>query len=55
MTSVHHGFGIKNLIQNKPIGKSHRDPLPRLLEQLLQRAGACSGSKKRIKNLDQKH
>lgn len=51
MTSVHHGFGIKNLVQNKPIGKSHRDPLPRLLEQLLQ----CSGSKKRIKNLDQKH
>jgi len=40
MTSVHHGFGIKNLVQNKPIGKSHRDPLPRLLEQLLQRAGA---------------
>lgn len=40
MTSAHHGFGAENLIRNKAIGKGQRDPLPRLLEQLLKRAGA---------------
>ncbi|CCW18483.1 hypothetical protein EBBID32_28360 [Sphingobium indicum BiD32] len=37
---MHHGFRPENLVQNKPIGKTQRDPLPRLLEQLLKRAGA---------------
>jgi hypothetical protein len=40
MTSVHHGFGRSNLIRNKAIGKDQRDPLPRLLAQLIERAGA---------------
>lgn len=40
MTSVHHGFRPENLVRNKPIGKTQRDPLPRLLGQLLKRAGA---------------
>lgn len=39
MTSVDHGFGLENLVRNQPIGKTQRDPLPRLLEQLLKRAG----------------
>lgn len=40
MTSVDHDFRTSNLIQNKAIGKRSRDPLPRLLTQLLDRAGA---------------
>lgn len=40
MTSVHHGFGSSNLIRNKGIGNRRADPLPRLLDLLLARAGA---------------
>jgi hypothetical protein len=40
MTSVHHDFGLENLVRNKAIGKTQRDPLPHLLEQLIKRAGA---------------
>lgn len=39
MTSVDHGFAATNIIRNKAIGKRSDDPLPRLLVQLLERAG----------------
>ncbi|MDO7834209.1 hypothetical protein Q4610_04040 [Sphingobium sp. HBC34] len=39
MTSIHHGFGESNLIRNKGIGNRQGDPLPRLLDLLLARAG----------------
>lgn len=39
MTSMDHAFATRNLVQNKPIGKCSGDPLPRLLTQLLERAG----------------
>lgn len=39
MTSVHHGFGSANLVRNQPIGNRRSDPLPRLLDQMLARAG----------------
>lgn len=40
MTSMDPLFGATNLIRNKAIVKRHSDPLPRLLAQLLERAGA---------------
>jgi hypothetical protein len=42
MTSVHHGFGADNLIRNKAMARSAGDPLPRLLDQLLVRAGSAA-------------
>lgn len=39
MTSVDPLFGATNLIRNKAITKRQSDPLPRLLAQLLVRAG----------------
>ncbi|EQB01761.1 hypothetical protein V475_08370 [Sphingobium baderi LL03] len=39
MTSMDHVFSTRNLVQNKAIGKRSDDPLPRLLLQLLERAG----------------
>jgi len=39
MTSMDHGYGSANLIRNKGIGNRQDDPLPRLLAQLLDRAG----------------
>lgn len=39
MTSAHHEFGTRNLIRNQPIGNRRGDPLPRLLDQMLARAG----------------
>ncbi len=42
MTSMDPGFGTANLIRNKAIDKRHGDPLPRLLAQLIFRAGKGS-------------
>lgn len=39
MTSIHHGFDATNLVRNQPIGNRRGDPLPRLLDQMLARAG----------------
>lgn len=39
MTSVDPHFGATNLIRNKANGKKQSDPLPRLLTQLIVRAG----------------
>jgi len=40
MTSIDPHFTAPNLIQNQVIGTRPADPLPRLLAQLLERAGA---------------
>ncbi|MEC3909971.1 hypothetical protein U5A82_05630 [Sphingobium sp. CR2-8] len=39
MTSADHHFGPSNLIRNQGIGNRQDDPLPRLLSQLLDKAG----------------
>lgn len=39
MTSVHHEFDAARLVRNKGIGNRQGDPLPRLLDLLLARAG----------------
>ena len=39
MTSVHTRFDAANLIRNKATGPRDADPLPRLLDQLVARAG----------------
>lgn len=39
MTSTDHHFGVPNLIRNQAIGNRQDDPLPRLLSQLIDRAG----------------
>ncbi|MCP1468909.1 hypothetical protein J3E64_000580 [Sphingobium sp. OAS761] len=40
MTSLHPSAARENLLQSQPIGRRRSDPLPRLLVQLLARAGA---------------
>jgi len=42
VTSVDHGFTSRNLVRNQAIGNRSGDPLPRLLTQLLERAGTGS-------------
>ncbi|MGC4251629.1 MAG: hypothetical protein QM605_09265 [Sphingobium sp.] len=39
MTSMDHGFATTNLVRNRETGNHSGDPLPRLLTQLLERAG----------------
>ncbi len=43
MTSIDHDFARGNRIRNQAIGNRQSDPLPRLLAQLIERAGeGCS-------------
>lgn len=39
MTSIDHAFAAANMVRNKAIGNRAGDPLVRLLDQIIQRAG----------------